>query len=131
MAHRKINLLIVSSKDGSAIKQTLQDAGVKDTLSQASDKDAVMGSLSQSPKPNLILLDMTGQDLFAVLRELKSNAEARKIPVVVLATAPDTEKSYELGASSFILRPPNSADLARALSLFKKYWYDIVEIPAV
>src|SRR4051794_16550772 len=63
-----------------------------------------------SPRPTLILLDlnMPRKDGREVLREVKARSDLKQIPVVVLTTSKadtDIQKTYELGANSFISKP--------------------------
>lgn len=87
-----------------------------------------------APRPGLILLDLnmpkkSGRE---VLGEIKSHADLRRIPVVVLTTSwsqEDIAKSYELGANSFIRKPfgfNEWIDMARSL---EHYWIKTVELP--
>jgi CheY-like chemotaxis protein len=91
-------------------------------------------SLSSSPRPGLILLDlnMPKKDGREALKEIKNDPELRKIPVIVLTTskAPeDIYRTYELGANSFIIKPMNFAALVEVMQTIGKYWFEIVELP--
>ena len=91
-------------------------------------------SLSSSPRPGLILLDlnMPKKDGREALKEIKNDPELRKIPVIVLTTskAPeDIYRTYELGANSFITKPMNFAALVEVMRTIGKYWFEIVELP--
>ena len=88
-----------------------------------------------SPRPGLILLDlnMPRKDGREALREIKSNPELRKIPVVVLTTSQadtDIGQIYDLGANSFITKPVTFAGLLQVMQTLGKYWFEIVELPA-
>lgn len=91
-------------------------------------------SLSSSPRPGLILLDlnMPKKDGREALKEIKNDPELRKIPVIILTTskAPeDIYRTYELGANSFIIKPMNFAALVEVMRTIGKYWFEIVELP--
>ncbi|RUT05477.1 response regulator [Dulcicalothrix desertica PCC 7102] len=91
-------------------------------------------SLSSSPRPGLILLDlnMPKKDGREALKEIKNDPELRKIPVIVLTTskAPeDIYRTYELGANSFIIKPMNFTALVEVMRTIGKYWFEIVELP--
>src|SRR5215211_1811341 len=63
-----------------------------------------------APTPGLILLDlnMPKKDGREALREIKADADLRRIPVVVLTTSKaeeDIYRTYDLGANSFITKP--------------------------
>jgi CheY-like chemotaxis protein len=88
----------------------------------------------QSPRPGLILLDlnMPRKDGREVLREIRANAELRRIPVVVLTTSgadTDIERIYELGANSFISKPVQFEGLVGLMRVLSQYWFRTVELP--
>jgi CheY-like chemotaxis protein len=87
-----------------------------------------------SPRPGIILLDlnMPKKDGHAVLEEIKSHPEIRRIPIVVLTTSnveEDIELSYERGASSFITKPATYRGLVEAMKCFGEYWIEIATLP--
>ncbi len=89
---------------------------------------------SNSPLPNLILLDlnMPKKDGREALREIKSNPELRRIPVIVLTTSKsdtDISKIYDLGANSFISKPVSFDALVKVIRIIGQYWCETVELP--
>ena len=90
---------------------------------------------SSAPRPNLILLDlnMPRKDGREALREIKSNPEFRRIPVIVLTTSKadtDIAQIYDLGANSFISKPVTFDSLVNVMRILGNYWCEIVELPA-
>ena len=88
----------------------------------------------KAPRPGLILLDlnMPRKDGREALREIKSNPELRKIPVVVLTTSKadtDIGNIYALGANSFIAKPVAFDSLVKVMKAIKSYWFETVELP--
>jgi CheY-like chemotaxis protein len=88
----------------------------------------------ESPRPGLILLDlnMPRKDGREVLRDIRGNAELRRIPVVVLTTSKadtDIERVYELGANSFITKPVQFDGLVNLMRMLSQYWFKTVELP--
>jgi len=80
-----------------------------------------------SQKPRLILLDlkMPKVDGIEVLSALKSNAETRAIPVVVLTSSkenPDVNKCYDLGVNSYIVKPVGFQNFMDAIASSGIYW---------
>ena len=75
--------------------------------------------------PDLILLDimMPNLDGYAVIRQLKSNALTRNIPIIMITAldgAEDKAKAIEAGADEFLNKPVNQTELeARVKSLLK------------
>ena len=90
---------------------------------------------AQTPRPGLILLDlnMPVKDGREALKEIKSNASLRRIPVIVLTTSKadtDIDRTYHLGANSFITKPVRYESLVEVMRAIGDYWLKIVELPA-
>jgi len=88
----------------------------------------------QAPRPGLILLDlnMPRKDGREALKEIRTDATLRDIPVVVLTTSKDEEdilRSYNLGANSYIMKPVTFEGLVDVIKSLGKYWFEIVELP--
>ena len=86
------------------------------------------------PYPGLILLDlnMPRKDGREALREIKSDPNLRRFPVVVLTTSKaeeDVIRSYDLGVNSFISKPVTFASLVQVVQTLGRYWFEIVELP--
>jgi two-component system, response regulator len=92
-------------------------------------------ALGANARPGLILLDlnMPKKDGREALREIKTDPDLRKIPVVVLTTSradTDIGRVYELGANSFISKPVSFDSLVDVMKTLYRYWFEIVELPA-
>jgi CheY-like chemotaxis protein len=90
---------------------------------------------AHAPRPGLILLDlnMPRKDGRDALREIKADAELRRIPVVVLTTSKagtDIGRMYDLGANSFIAKPIQFEALVNVMRVLGQYWFNTVELPA-
>ena len=88
----------------------------------------------EAPRPGLILLDlnMPKKDGREALREIKSDANLRQIPVVVMTTSKAEEDifhSYDSGASSFISKPVTFEGLIDVMKGLGRYWLEIVDLP--
>lgn len=88
----------------------------------------------ESPRPRLILLDlnMPKKDGREVLRDIRARPELRRIPVVVLTTSKadiDIERTYELGANSYIAKPVQFDGLVNLMRMISQYWFKTVELP--
>ncbi|MFP4228404.1 MAG: response regulator [Salinivenus sp.] len=87
-----------------------------------------------APRPGLILLDlnMPRMDGREALREIKSDPELRRIPVVVLTTSEaeqDILQSYDLGVNAFVTKPVTFDELANAVQALGEFWFDLVKLP--
>jgi CheY-like chemotaxis protein len=79
------------------------------------------------PQPVVILLDLKlpKVDGLEVLRQLKSHATFRKIPVVVLTTSSedrDVQAAYQLGANSYIVKPVDFEKFLEVALHIELYW---------
>lgn len=88
-----------------------------------------------APLPDLILLDlnMPKKDGREALREIKSDPELRKIPIVVMTTSQQEEdilRTYDLGVNSFITKPVLFEELVRIMDVIGMYWFQIVKLPS-
>ncbi len=85
--------------------------------------------------PKVIFLDLklpkvSGLD---VLRELKSNPETKKIPVVIVSSSkedPDIKTAYELGANSYVVKPVDFDSFINAINNTGLFWLLVNEAPA-
>ncbi|HEU4389603.1 MAG TPA: response regulator [Blastocatellia bacterium] len=87
-----------------------------------------------APRPGLILLDlnMPRKDGREAIREIKADPNLRRIPIVVLTTSKaeeDIYRSYDLGVSSFIIKPAAFESLVDIMKTISKYWFEVVELP--
>lgn len=87
-----------------------------------------------APYPGLILLDlnMPRKDGREALAEIKLNPKLRRIPVVVMTTSKAEEdilRTYDLGVSSFIVKPITFEGLVDIMTALGRYWFEIVELP--
>ncbi len=60
-----------------------------------------------------------------VLQKMKSNAEMRKIPVVMVTSScedPDIRKAYDLGANSYVVKPVGFEDFIKAMQNTGLFW---------
>jgi len=147
MSHEGIPITILVADDDPDDRLLLQDAlrearlrngvafvndGVElmDYLNRRGDYEDLAGS----PYPGLILLDlnMPRKDGREALKEIKSDAQFRRIPVVVLTTSKAEEdifRTYDLGVNSFIVKPVTFDSLVDIMRTVTSYWLQIVSLP--
>jgi CheY-like chemotaxis protein len=85
-------------------------------------------------RPDLILLDLNLPriDGREVLAEVKSDAELRRIPILILTTSraeEDIIRSYDLHANCFITKPAELANLVEIARSVENFWLGIVQLP--
>lgn len=91
------------------------------------------GEFSQAQRPDLILLDLNlpKMDGRQVLKELKNHPEVSAIPVVIFTSSEldsDVIKSYEMNASSYLIKPFELSDFENTVKTFGDYWIGLVAI---
>ena len=84
--------------------------------------------------PSIILLDlnMPRMDGRTALAHLKKDPVLRHIPVVVLTTSRSDEdklRAYDLGATSYILKPVTFDAIIKLVQALESYWATHVELP--
>ena len=94
----------------------------------------VYSDASKAPRPGIILLDlnMPKKDGREALKEIKSDPNLRRIPVVIMTTSKadqDVLKSYDLGANSYVTKPVTFDELVEVVRGLGRYWFEIVELP--
>jgi CheY-like chemotaxis protein len=82
-----------------------------------------------SPPPALILvdIDLPGNDDLDAVRSIKSNADLRRTPVVVLMRSPQPMQiaaAYDAGANTVIPKPVTFLALVKLMKTFTAYWLE-------
>lgn len=88
----------------------------------------------RSPAPALVLLDlrMPKRDGFSALAEIRRDPALRALPVIVMTTSDnvdDVQRSYDLGANSYITKPDSLSSLVAAVETIRDYWFSCVSLP--
>ena len=87
-----------------------------------------------SDNPAVILLDLKlpKVDGLEVLREIKSDANLKMIPVVVLTSSKeekDMVRSYQLGVNAYVVKPVDFHEFVNAIKELGVFWALINEPP--
>jgi two-component system response regulator len=115
-----------------ALAETLPDC----RLRVASDGEHALTLLARGELPDLVVLDLnlprlTGHEVLADLRAARE-PRLRRLPVVVLTTsaAPaDVQRSYDLFASSHMVKPQDVDRLFELIEALARYWFGVVTLP--
>lgn len=86
----------------------------------------------QLPKVILLDLKLPKVDGLEVLRRLRSDERTKCVPVVILTSSNeerDRIEGYKLGANSYVVKPVDFDDFARAVSEIGCYWVLMNEPP--
>jgi len=90
--------------------------------------------LRKAGNPALILLDikMPRMDGIEVLRNIRSDAKLKRIPVVVLTSSReenDLINTYELGVNAYVLKPVDFKQFIEAVKQIGSFWAVLNELP--
>jgi len=113
-------------------------AGVDVKLEVASDGEKAMDALqngTSDPEPKCVLLDLklptiTGLELLAWIRQ---QPRLKRLPVVMLTSSllpGDINQAYDLGANSYLIKPPDLESLITLAKTIYHYWLKINTPPA-
>lgn len=126
---QEITILIADDEAGHArlIEKNLGRAGLHNLIERFENGQEILDFLfCRGPRqrsvgaPYLLLLDirMPKVDGVEVLRQVKHDAELRKIPVIMLTTTDDpreVERCHALGCNSYIVKPVDYDKFAEAI----------------
>lgn len=77
--------------------------------------------------PVFVLLDlkMPKMDGLEVLRQIKSDAQLKNIPVVIFTSSrepADVRRSYQLGVNAYVVKPADFQEFSEALDQVGRFW---------
>jgi two-component system response regulator len=142
MSSTPIQVLLVEDNPGDVrlTREAFRDAKMHLDLHVVGDGMEAMefllqqGKFSESPRPDLVLLDLNlpRKDGREVLSEIKNHATLKSIPVVVLTTSAsdaDIEKSYLLHANCYISKPVELEGFLTVVQSIDDFWLTVVRLP--
>src|SRR5687768_2683377 len=137
-----LQVLLVEDSPGDVrlTREAFLEANRRIVLHVASDGVEAMAFLrrqdpySHAPRPDFILLDLNlpRMDGREVLAEIKSDAELKTIPTVILTTSDaeaDIVKSYELHANCFLSKPVQLAAFELLVKSINDFWLTTAKLP--
>ncbi len=142
MISRPVDILLVEDNEADVrlTREALKEDKLVVNLHVVADGVEAMaflrreGKYTEKPRPDLILLDLNlpRKDGREVLREVKSDSNLRRIPVVVLTVSQADEdilQSYNLNANCFITKPVDFEQFIRVVKIIEEFWFTIVKLP--
>lgn len=142
--NKRITVLMAEddAEDRMLVKEAWEESMLANDLRFVEDGEQLIDYLhrrgryaspDESPRPGLILLDlkMPRKDGLEALKEIKEDPDLRTIPVVVLTSSKaeqDIVNSYDLGASSYIIKPVTFEKLVETMKTLRHYWLEIVDL---
>jgi len=140
---KPVEILLVEDNPGDVrlAVEALKDAKVHNNLSAVTDGEEALaflrreGKYADSPRPDLILLDLNlpRKDGREVLLEIKQDPRLKRIPVVILTTSQAEEdilKAYNLSANCYIAKPVDLEQFIKVVRSIENFWLTIVKLPS-
>jgi CheY-like chemotaxis protein len=137
-----IEILLVEDNDDDACHtmDALREGRVRNRITRVEDGVEAMaflrreGRYAQAPRPDLILLDlrMPRMNGLEVLKEVKSNANLRQIPIVMMTGDSDDEtvlKAYDLHVNCYVTKPVDVDQFLGVVRSLEQFWFSIVKLP--
>ena len=118
------------------ILRAIEKAGILNPVQTVEDGAAAIDYLAgvspyddrrDVPLPVLMLLDLKlpKKNGFEVLEWLRAQPKLKRLPVVLLTSSAETSdinKAYDLGASSYLVKPVGTKALVNLLKTVELYW---------
>ena len=138
--YRPVQILLVEDNpdDVAITKRAFEKGEVVSRLIVARDGqevvDLLCGGDGSAARPDLVLLDINlpkvnGLD---VLAKVRATAAVSAVPIVMLTASgrrEDIDRSYQLGANSYIQKPIVFERLTHALEVVRQYWFEVATLP--
>ena len=137
-----IEVLLVEDDPGDVLmtQEAFHDYKISNNLNVVNNgEDAIAylrkeGAFADATTPDLVLLDLNlpRRDGREVLREVKSDPELRRIPIVVLTTSDaedDVLGSYQLHANAYVRKPVDFEQFVAAIRAIDEFFISVVRLP--
>jgi len=136
-------LLVEDDADHAAlVMRSFDEHGLQAEVRHVSDGEQALsylyrrGAYADSPRPDLILLDLRLPKLdgIEVLREIKRAEALQRIPAVILTTSDaecDLRRAYEEHANSYLVKPVDYVLFSRMMDSLGLYWLSLNRHPNV
>lgn len=139
---KQVEILLVEDNpaDARLTKDLLSESHIPINLNIVKDGVEAMdyllhrGAYPNSVHPDLVLLDLNlpEKDGREVLKEIKTSAELKRLPVLILTTSgadQDINTCYELYANSYIRKPVDLNQFIDVIRVIESYWLRMAELP--
>ena len=145
METRKIDILLVEDNpdDADLTIRALKKNGLASSIIHLQDGEEALDFIfcrgvysdrvfEEMPKLLILDLKMPKVDGIEVLRQVKSDARTRAMPVVLFTSSSeerDITKSYQSGVNSYIVKPVEFESFVKVVSNVGLYWLSLNQIP--
>ncbi len=139
---KPVEILLVEDNAGDIrlTVEALREGKIRNNLQVVRDGEEALAYLRKEKefdkchRPDLVLLDLNlprknGRE---VLAEIKSDANLKRIPVVILTTSKaeqDILQSYDLHANCYITKPVDWEQFMKVVQLIEDFWFTVVMLP--
>jgi len=124
--------------DAVLVREALGDDTHRTRLTSVTDGEQALTYLREHAKspnrPELIILDLNlpRKDGRAVLADVRSDTDLRRIAIVVFSASQsriDIVKTYELGANCYVCKPGNLHEYLEAVRSIEQFWFGCARLP--
>lgn len=142
MNNHTVEILLVEDNPGDVrlTRETFKDSKLANRLHVVGNGEEALtflrhaGQYTDAIRPDLIVLDLNlpKKDGRELLAEIKTDADLRRIPVVVLTTSKaeqDILKAYDLHANCYITKPIDLDQFITVVKSIENFWLQIVKLP--
>jgi len=143
MEGKEIDILLIEDNPGDArlLREALEECRMDHRLEVVTDGVEALRYLRREEPysrgfwPDLILLDLNlpRKDGREVLKEIKTDAVLRRIPVMILSTSEaeaDILTAYDCHANCYICKPLDLEAFFEVAESIRRFWVDTVKLPA-
>ena len=138
----EVHILLVEDNEGDVVLtlEALREAKLKNKISVVRDGEQALeflyrkGTYTGEEPPQLILLDINlpKMDGKEVLNRVKTDADLKKIPVIILTTSSsekDILEAYNNHANCYITKPVDLDKFIAVIHTIEDFWISIVQLP--
>ena len=138
-----IEILLVedSPDDADLTIDALREGRVRNRITHVEDGVEAMAYLRREGKhaaaqrPDLILLDwrMPRKNGREVLTEVKTDADLKSIPVVVMTSSDDDQDvldAYKRHVNCYVTKPVDLDQFKKVVQSIESFWFSVVKLPA-
>ena len=127
-----VELTLAALKTNRVLNDVVVTRDGADTLDYLWRRNAYKDRAGGNPVLMLLDLKMPKVDGLEVLRQVKSSAQFRTIPIVILTSSreeQDVVRSYDLGVNAYVVKPVDFHDFIEAVKLLGGFWAVVNEPP--
>ena len=139
---RPVLLVDDSANDRELTRSALEESGIANDIVEAHDGVEALDFLFRrgrftgrsTPDPSVVLLDlkMPRLDGHDVLKQIRSDAKLRHLPVVILTSSKEEQdlcRSYAQGTNAYVVKPVRFEDFLPAVRQLGMFWAVFNEPP--